>query len=51
MTARQSPAPAAATPRDYDPEIKDIASYVHNYRIDSNLAVSRLHLGSAVSIY
>ena len=33
---------AATTPagnRDYDPEIKDIASYVHNYKIDSDLAV------------
>ncbi|KAI9856024.1 MAG: ATP-binding cassette transporter CGR1 [Vezdaea acicularis] len=25
-------------PRDYDPEIKDIASYIHHYKIDSNLA-------------
>ena len=29
--------------RDYDPEIKDIASYVHNYKVDSDLAV-RLQL-------
>jgi len=26
--------------REYDPEIKDTASYVHNYKIDSDLAVS-----------
>ena len=25
--------------REYDPEIKDMASYVHNYKIDSDLAV------------
>ena len=26
--------------REYDPEIKDIAGYVHNYKIDSDLAAS-----------
>lgn len=26
--------------RKYDPEIQDIADYVHNYNIDSDLAVS-----------
>lgn len=26
--------------RDFDPEIKDMASYIHNYKIDSDLAVS-----------
>lgn len=31
---------AAAGVREYDPEIKDMASYVHNYKIDSDLAVS-----------
>lgn len=25
--------------REYDPEIKDMASYVHNYKVDSDLAV------------
>jgi 2-methylcitrate dehydratase len=30
------PAPEA---REYDPEIKDIADYVHNKAIDSELAV------------
>ena len=32
-----SPAPAA----QYDQEIVDMASYIHNYKIDSDLAVSR----------
>ena len=45
MSANQfpSPAPSAATHvsnREWDPEIKDIASYVHNYEIKSDLAVS-----------
>ena len=26
--------------RAYDPEIKDMADYVHNYEIDSDLAAS-----------
>lgn len=43
MAALRSSAPAAAAaPREYDPEIKDIASYVHSYKIDSDLAVSPL---------
>lgn len=25
--------------REYDPEIKDMADYVHNYKVDSELAV------------
>lgn len=29
-----------AESREYDPEIKDIASYVQNYKVDSDLAVS-----------
>lgn len=31
--------PAHAAPADYDPEIKDIANYVHNYNIDSEVAL------------
>lgn len=31
---------AVARAREYDPEIKDMASYVHNFKIDSDLAVS-----------
>lgn len=34
-----SPAPAA----QYDQEIVDMASYIHNYKIDSELAVSSSH--------
>lgn len=26
--------------REYDPEIKDMADYIHNYKVDSELAVS-----------
>ena len=29
-----------AMAREYDPEIKDMAKYIHNYKIDSDLAVS-----------
>ena len=32
--------PALVGLREYDPEIKDVASYVHSYKIDSDLAVS-----------
>lgn len=35
-----SEAPPAG-PREYDPEIKDIANYIHSYKIDSDLAVSK----------
>merc|ERR1712000_347510 len=38
MAARQSGAPPPPQAREYDPEIKDIASYVHNTPIDSDLA-------------
>ncbi|KAF3357306.1 Ornithine carbamoyltransferase [Verticillium dahliae VDG1] len=37
--ARQSGAPAMSSePREYDPEINDIANYVQNYKVDSELA-------------
>ena len=26
--------------REYDPEIKDMAKYIHDYKINSDLAVS-----------
>lgn len=46
-TARQSSAPANMSSLEYDPEISDIAGYVHNTTIDSDLAVSTyLHGGS-----
>lgn len=39
MAALKSNAPAMAGVREFDPEIKDMASYIHNYKIDSDLAV------------
>ena len=44
MSVLNSDAPAAIGGRQFDPEIKDIASYIHNYKIDSDLAVSHDHL-------
>ncbi|KAF6219467.1 hypothetical protein HO133_003934 [Letharia lupina] len=38
MAALKSNAPAMAGVREFDPEIKDMASYIHNYRVDSDLA-------------
>lgn len=44
-TARHSgPTPNMAAQREYDPEIKDIADYVANKTIDSELAVSNPHV-------
>ncbi|KAL2757836.1 hypothetical protein ACRALDRAFT_2051621 [Sodiomyces alcalophilus JCM 7366] len=37
-TNNQSAAPAMTTEREYDSEITDIANYVNNYKIDSDLA-------------
>src|SRR5450432_3884665 len=39
MAALQSGAPPPAQAREYDPEIKDIASYIHHTPITSDLAV------------
>lgn len=39
MATLRSNAPAMTGSRDFDPEIKDMANYVHNYKIDSDLAV------------
>ena len=39
MSPLQSGAPPAAAPQQYDAEVADIAAYVHNYKIDSELAV------------
>lgn len=39
MAALRSGAPATTTVREFDPEIKDMASYIHNYKIASDLAV------------
>jgi 2-methylcitrate dehydratase len=38
-TRRESGAPVEMAQRDYDPEIRDIAEYVHKKKIDSELAV------------
>ena len=40
--ALQRPAASVDGGRTYDPEITDIANYVHNYKIDSDLAVNSL---------
>lgn len=40
MAARQSAAPAVHTDKSYDTEIQDMASYIHDYKVDSDLAVS-----------
>lgn len=43
MASLQSAAATTPKPSEgagYDPEIKDIANYIHNYKIDSDLAVS-----------
>ena len=39
MTSLKSAAPPVSGKREYDPEIKDIANYVHNVAVDSELAV------------
>ena len=41
MSALKSNAPAMVGGREFDTEIKDMANYVHNYKIDSDLAVRR----------
>ena len=43
MPPLQSGAPPPPQAREYDPEIKDIANYVHNTPINSDLAVSFPH--------
>jgi len=37
--ALHQPTASVSSGRQYDPEIRDMASYVHNYKIDSDLAV------------
>lgn len=39
---KSAPAPNIKGQREYDPEITDIANYVHNTPIDSELAVGTL---------
>ncbi|KAF2237818.1 2-methylcitrate dehydratase [Viridothelium virens] len=38
MSNLKSAAAVPAGPREFDPEITDMASYIHNYKIDSELA-------------
>ncbi|KAJ6150938.1 2-methylcitrate dehydratase [Penicillium chermesinum] len=44
MAARQSAAPAASVDKSYDPEIQDMASYIHKYNVDSDLAFDTARL-------
>ena len=39
MSPRQSTAPVVPGGKEYDPEIKDLADYIHKYNVDSDLAV------------
>ena len=39
MSSLQQASPAPSTDKSYDPEIKDMADYIHNYKVDSDLAV------------
>ena len=38
--ALNQPTASVGGGRAFDPEIKDMASYVHNYKVDSDVAVS-----------
>lgn len=40
MSPLQGAAPTSSAANEWDKEIEDVASYVHNYNIDSDLAVS-----------
>ena len=40
MSPLQSPVIPSPDTKQYDPEIRDMAGYIHNYKIDSDLAVS-----------
>ncbi|KAL4945121.1 hypothetical protein BDV06DRAFT_185656 [Aspergillus oleicola] len=45
MSSLQSAAPIpAAAQKGYDPEIKDMADYIHNYKVDSDLAYDTARL-------
>ena len=39
MASLKSSVPQTLSKREYDPEIKDMASYIHNTPVDSELAV------------
>lgn len=44
MTIRQSAAPPVSGDKSYDPEIEDMASYIHDYNVDSDLAFDTARL-------
>ncbi|CAG8154285.1 unnamed protein product [Penicillium salamii] len=44
MAARQSAAPAIPSDKPYDTEIQDMASYIHGYKVDSDLAFDTARL-------
>ncbi|KAH8431414.1 putative 2-methylcitrate dehydratase [Aspergillus melleus] len=44
MASLQQAAPAAPVDKSYDPEIKDMADYIHGYKIDSDLAFDTARL-------
>ncbi|KAI9042337.1 C-5 cytosine methyltransferase DmtA [Aspergillus affinis] len=44
MASLQQAAPAAPADKSYDPEIKDMADYIHGYKIDSDLAFDTARL-------
>lgn len=47
MSSLQASAPAS-TDKSYDPEIKDMADYIHHYKVDSDLAVCAPRLPMSV---
>lgn len=54
MASLKSAAAAPPKPSEgvgYDPEIKDIADYIHSYKVDSELAVSSSPTFSALARY
>lgn len=49
MTSLKSAAPPVSGKREYDPEIKDMASYIHNTPVESELAVGLLCLSASLA--
>ena len=49
MSPLKADTAAVSGSREFDPEIKDMASYIHSYKVDSDLAVSE-HLQSMPSM-
>lgn len=44
MSSLKGAAPAPSTDKSYDPEIKDMAEYIHSYKVDSDLAFDTARL-------